>query len=223
MTGVKAPARRDRAARTRRVILDAAHAEFLDRGYHGATIAARAGVATQTVSFVFHTKAELVSAVIDDQVLGPDTPTVPQQSTWWATITAAPTATAALQAFIAGAAPLLARAAPISEVVRAAALTDEEVRAIHQHHDELQLTAYRQVIDIVTTKGTLRDDLTPDTATDILLTLCGDSLWVQLTTDRGWPTARVVDWLVTTVPAALLAPDLTPKRAVSRWSCVCWG
>ena len=210
VTGVKRSARRDRAARTRRVILDAAHAEFLDRGYHGATIAAiaaRAGVATQTVYFVFHTKAELVSAVIADQVLGPDAPTVPEQSTWWAAMAAASTATAALAAFIAGAAPLLARAAPISEVVRAAAATDEEVQAIYQHHDQLQLTAYRQVIDIVTTKGTLRDGLTPDTATDILLTLCGDSLWVQLTTDRGWPPAQLVDWLVTTVPAAILTPS----------------
>lgn len=209
MTAVKRPARRDRAARTRRAILDVAHAEFLERGYHGATIAsiaARAGVATQTVYFVFHTKAELVSAVIADQVLGPQAPTVPQQSTWWADMLAAPTATAALDAFVRGAAPLLARAAPISDVVRAAALTDDEVQAIHQQHDQLQVSAYRQVIDIVTSKGTLRDGLTPGTATDILLTLCGDSLWVQLTTDRGWPPQQVIDWLATTVPAAILAP-----------------
>ena len=64
---VKGPRRR-RAEATRQKILRAAHEEFVERGYHGATIASiarRAGVATQTVYFVFHTKTELVSAAID--------------------------------------------------------------------------------------------------------------------------------------------------------------
>ena len=65
--------RREKAARTRAAIIEAAHAEFLERGFHGATvvsIAERAGVASQTVYFVFHTKAELISAVIDAAVMG---------------------------------------------------------------------------------------------------------------------------------------------------------
>ncbi|MGB7981109.1 MAG: helix-turn-helix domain-containing protein [Candidatus Nanopelagicales bacterium] len=206
MTDVKTSTRRDRAARTRRAILDAAHAEFLERGYHGATISAiasRAGVAPQTVYFVFHTKAELVSAVIDDRVLGPDLPTVQQESPWWAAMLAAPTAATALEQFVRGAAPLLARAAPVSEVVRAAALTDDEVRAIHDHHDRMQIAGYRQVIDIVAGKGPLRPDLTPETATHVLLTLCGDSVWVQLT-DRGWTPDQITRWLAAAAPASIL-------------------
>ena len=88
---VKDLPRREQARRTRLRIIRAAHAEFIERGYHGATMAAiarRAGVATQTVYFVFHTKAELASGVIDTAVLGPD-PTVPQDSTWWAEMRAA--------------------------------------------------------------------------------------------------------------------------------------
>ena len=207
VTDVKTSTRRDRAARTRRAILDAAHTEFLEGGYHGATITAiatRAGVAPQTVYFVFHTKAELVSAVIDDRVLGPQTPTLPQDSPWWAAMLAAPTAAAALEQFVRGAAPLLARAAAVSEVVRAASLTDEEVRAIHDYHDRMQVAGYRQVIDVVTGKGALRAGLTPETATHVLLTLCGDSLWVQLTTDRGWTPAQVTHWLAAIVPTAIL-------------------
>ncbi len=208
VTDVKTPTRRDRAARTRRAILDAAHAEFLERGYHGATItaiASRAGVAPQTVYFVFHTKAALVSAVIDDRVLGPDQPTVPQESPWWAAMQEAPTPTNALEQFVRGASQLLARAAPVSEVVRAASLTDEEVRAIHDHHDRMQIAGYRQVIDIVAEKGHLRAGLTPETATHVLLTVCGDSVWVQLT-NRGWTPDQVTDWLAVTVPASILQP-----------------
>ena len=44
-----------------------------------AAIAQRAGVAVQTVYFVFHTKAELLSRVIDAAVLGPD-PNPPEET-----------------------------------------------------------------------------------------------------------------------------------------------
>ncbi|MFB9957937.1 TetR/AcrR family transcriptional regulator [Agromyces bracchium] len=208
MTSDKGSTRRDQARQTRRKILDAAHREFLERGFHGATMAAiarRAGVANQTVYFVFHTKTALISAVIDDAVLGPDDPTVPQQSEWWAAAQAAPTARAALESFIRGAAPLLERAAPVSEVLRAAALTDEEVMAVHRYHDGMQSTGYRQVVEMVAGKGPLREGVTVDTATDVLLTLCGDALWVQLRQERGWPFERLVDWIVTTAAEAMLA------------------
>lgn len=208
MTGDKSVTRRDQARQTRRRILTAAHEEFLKRGYHGATmasIARRAGVANQTVYFVFHTKSELVSAVIDDAVIGPEVPTLPERSEWWAAMQTADTARDALEYFIRDAAPLLERAAPVSEIVRGAALTDDEVMAVHRYHAELQAKGYRQVIDLVTTMGDLRDGLTAETATDVLLTLCGDALWVQLRHERDWAYDRIVDWLVTIVPRAILA------------------
>ena len=160
---VKDLSRRERSRRTRMNIIRTAHAEFVEHGYHGATMAAiarRAGVATQTVYFVFHTKAELAGGVIDTAVLGPD-PTVPQDSTWWAEMRSAHTAHQALRAFLVGTAPLLARAAAVSEAVRAAALTDPEVRAIHQHRHDMQVSGYRQVVDTLAAKGPLRDGLTP--------------------------------------------------------------
>jgi AcrR family transcriptional regulator len=204
MTGDKPLTRRDRARQTRRKILNAAHEEFLERGYHGATIASiarRAGVANQTVYFVFHTKAELISAVIDDAVLGPEEPILPERSAWWMEMQAAPTA---LESFIRGAAPLFERAAPVSEIMRAAAPTDDEVMAVHRYHADLQATGYRQVVDLLASKGGLRRGLTAETATDVLLTLCGDAVWVQLRNERGWPLERVVDWLVEIVPDAML-------------------
>ncbi len=207
MSNVKTSPRRAKAARTRRAILDAACAEFVERGYHGATItsiASRAGVAPQTIYFVFHTKVDLVSAVIDDRVLGADAPQDPQASAWWAAMAAAPTATAVLEAFVRGAAPLLDRAAPVSEVVRAAAATDDEVRAVHEEHDLQQRAGYQHVIELAATRGALGHGLTVHTATDVLLTLCGDGVWVQLTADRGWTADQVVDWLLMAVPAAIL-------------------
>lgn len=44
--------------------------------------AERAGVAVQTVFFVFHTKAELLSRVVDAAVLGPREAKPPEETDW---------------------------------------------------------------------------------------------------------------------------------------------
>ena len=206
MTVVKGSARRDQTRLTRRRILDAAKSEFVSKGYHGATITAiarRAEVAPQTVYFVFHNKPELMSAVIDDAVLGVDA-TPPEASAWWDEMHGAATAADALTAFVRGAAPLLERAAFVSVVLSAAALADEEVRAIQDKHDRMQEAGYRQVIDTVASKGPLRADLTPATATDALLLLCGDSTYVQLRHDRHWTQAQIVAFLNRVVVDSIL-------------------
>ena len=136
--------------------------------------------------------------------MGEDPPTVPQDTDWWAAMQAAATPAEAVRHFVRGVGPLLARAAGISEILRAAALTDGEVQAIHQRHDRLQIAGYREVIDLMLTKGSLRAGLSPETATDVLLTLCGDSTYVQLTTDRGWTHDQVIDWLTEATPRVLL-------------------
>ena len=46
--------------------------------------------------------------------------------------------------------------------------------------------------------------LTPETATDLLLTLCGDSTYVQLTTERGWTHEQTTAWLADAAPRLLL-------------------
>lgn len=206
MADVNTGRRRLKAEATRAKILRAAHDEFLDAGFHGATMAAiarRAGVAVQTVYFVFHTKAELISAVIDAAVLG-DEPTPPEETGWWRAMEEATDAAEALRTFVRGAAPLFTRAAPISEVLRAAALTDEEVRRTHEHHEGMRYAAFGQIVELLARKGRLLDGLDVDAATDVFFTLFGDTVFFQLTTERGWSEARVVDWYCATLPTLLL-------------------
>lgn len=207
MGQVKTASRRERARQTRLKIIRSAHKEFLEHGYHGATMAAiarRAGVATQTVYFVFHTKAELINAVIDVAVLGEDDPTDPEHTDWWVAMLTARTGAEALEHFVRGAGPLYARAAAISEILRAAALTDPDVHAIWRHHDQQQVEAFRRVIDAVITKGPLRSGLDPAAATDILLTVYGDSSYLLLTAERGWTHDQAIDWACQALPALLL-------------------
>jgi AcrR family transcriptional regulator len=213
VTDVKST-RRQRSQATRRKITHAAEAEFLDKGFHGATIASiaeRAGVAQQTVYFVFHNKAALISAVIDNAVLGEDAPTVPQRADWWAAARAEPRADAALRSIIRGAGDIFARSSGISEIMRAAALTDDEVRRTLDYHENLRYEGFREVIEMLAAKGKLKKGLDVSTATDVLMTIYGDSTYHLLTTERGWSHDQVIDWLCAALPELLLGNEVGPS------------
>ena len=209
MAAVKG-SRREKAAATRRKILRAAHAEFVEQGFHGATVAAiakRAKVAPQTVYFVFHTKPELISAVIDTAVMGEEDPIAPEQMPWFAAMLTEPDAAESLRVFIRGAGEVYQRASRISEVLRAAALTDEEVQRTYERHERLRAVGYRQVAEMLAAKGRLREGLDVDTATDILLTVYGDTTYHLLTTERGWSHDQTIGWLADSLPGLILADD----------------
>ena len=198
--------RRGKAQATRRKIIRAAHDEFTEKGFHGATIASiasRAGVAAQTVYFVFHTKAALISAVIDTAVMG-DAAVNPQETEWWKAMEATPDPVQALRTFILGAAPLFQRASAISEILRAAAQDDDEVRHTYEAHEELRRVAYGQVIETLAKKTKLSAGLTIDAATDLLMTLFSDATYQFLITNCGWHHDQLVDWLSQALPELLL-------------------
>jgi AcrR family transcriptional regulator len=199
--------RREKAAATRRRILHAAHDDFVEKGYHGATvasIAARAGVATQTVYYVFNTKAALISAAIDLLVMGEEDPLLPQDTEWWQAMVAEHDASRALRHFVRGAAVLIQRASALSEILRAASLTDDEVRRTYEYHERLRAEGFREVVELLSTKGRLRADLTVESATDVLLVVFGDTTYHLLTHDRGWSHDDVVTWFGATLPTLLL-------------------
>lgn len=199
--------RRAKAASTRARIVEAAHGEFLERGFHGSTvtsIAKRAKVASQTVYFVFHTKAELISAVIDAAVMG-ESDLPPELTDWWRAMDAEPDPVKSLQLFVRGAADAFERAAAISLVLAGAALTDEELMTRHQQHEQLRRTGFREVMVGIAGKGPLREGLDVDRATDIVLTVYGDATYHAFRSEHGWTQDQVVDWLADALPRLLLA------------------
>lgn len=206
MANVKKKRRRQPEV-TRKAITDAAHAEFMERGFHGATISAiaeRAGVAEQTVYFVFNNKPNLMSAVIDAAVLGPDEPIAPQETAWWKEMLEEPDPVLALQTFIRGAGDVFARAATISEVLRGAAVTDPELHRTHRFHEDLRRAGFGEVLDALAAKGPLRAGLTRDQVLDVFLMVYGDSSYHTLTVELGWSHEQVMDWLCTELPRLIL-------------------
>ena len=199
--------RRKKADATRKKIVRAAHREFVDNGFNGATIASiakRAGVAVQTVYFVFNNKTALISAVIDTAVLGEDKPTIPQESDWWKAAAVEPDAAEAIRIYVRGSGPIFERASIVSEIMRAASLDDPDLRAIYDHHERLRDEGFGQMIIAVKKKGRLKKGLTVRTATDLLLALYGDTMYYTMVVEHGWSHDQYIDWLCAALPGILL-------------------
>jgi len=83
-------------------------------------VAERAGVAVQTVYFVFHTKAALLQACYELAVLGEEDPRPLHMQPWRSEMQAATSGTEALRTFANGYASIAPRAAVLDDVVRGA-------------------------------------------------------------------------------------------------------
>ena len=195
--------RKAKSAATRQRILEAATAEFTANGYHGtpmATIAASAGVAVQTVYFVFHTKPELFAAALEVAVLGPES-RAPLEQRWARDATAVSgDPMAALQSFIRGSGPIFQRASALSEVAGAAAPTDPDIAEVYQSREKLRVDDYRDFVKMLA----LPAGVDADRATDILITMLSPQLYLALRDGRGWSHEEIIDWMTETIPELML-------------------
>jgi AcrR family transcriptional regulator len=206
-TSVTKPTRSERARATRLRITKAAYTLFCERGYSGTTmadVADAAGVAVQTVYFVFHTKSELLSRTVDFAVLGEDEPLPPELQPWYAQMTAEPDVTAALRHAVAGIGPILARTMPLDTAVRASGASDPDVARVRAFHERWRAEGYRTMLDVLRKKSALRDGVSPERATELLLMYVGE-VYRILVQDFGWTHDDWVDWTVATVSEQVFA------------------
>lgn len=187
----------ERTAATRRRILTAASELFVRDGYAAATmtaIAERAGVAVQTVYLVFRTKGELLTKVYTSAVLGDPVPTQPERTPGIVLATSTTDPEESIRLFVAECAEILRRTAPLEPVVRAAASTEESVRAFHARGESERIAGYRRFVASLDQRSFLRDGVGADEATDVLVSLVGPHMYRTLTADRGWTHQRYRDW-----------------------------
>ena len=210
---MSSPSRKERARATRLRIIEAAHALFVERGYTGARmqdVADRAGVAVQTVYFTFHTKAELLQACYDRAVLGPDRLPPPMQP-WHAEMLAARTGRAALHTFAAGNTTICQRVGILDDVTRSAQHEPEAV-AVRAHSEAMRREGYAEIVRHLHTRFGLRDGLSVEAATDVLLTLGATGPYRSLVVDYGWSVDDYVTWLGDLLATTLLAPRTRSRR-----------
>jgi AcrR family transcriptional regulator len=205
---VPKPTRRERALATKRRITKVAYTLFSERGYAETTmaeIAGAAGVAVQTVYFTFHTKGELLSRAVDFAVMGEDGPLPPEEQEWYARMTAEPNLVMALRHLVTGEGAINLRATPLDTVVRANAQCDPDAARVWAFHEQLRADAHRAILKILVAKSSLRDEMTPERATHLLLFYLGSDAYRPLVHDFGWTHEAWVDWTVATIADQVFA------------------
>ncbi|MFE2036615.1 TetR/AcrR family transcriptional regulator [Streptomyces scopuliridis] len=202
--------RGDKAQETRRRIIEAAGALFVEQGY-GATklqeIADRADVAVQTIYFVFRNKPSLLKELVDVAIAGDDEAVPTMDRPWFAEVTAAPTAESALAALIAGTRGTLERVAAINEMVRAAAATNPEIRELWPDRTDPRYTVISTAARSLTLKPGARPGISAAETADIIYALLSPELFLILTRDRAWSPDKWQRWAYDTLCSQLLVAD----------------
>ncbi|WP_406311395.1 TetR/AcrR family transcriptional regulator [Streptosporangium sp. NBC_01639] len=207
MSDVKRTSKRaQKAQETRRRILEAALELFVQDGY-GATnlqdVAGRAGVAVQTIYFVFGNKRTLLKELVDVTIAGDDEPMATMDRPWYTGALAAGTAQDMLRAYVAGTVSILGRVAPIGRVLDGAVASDPEVADLWPQSVDPRYVVQQRAAEALAVKPGARADVSVDEAADLLYGLLSPELYLLFVRERGWSAERWERWVGETLHAQL--------------------
>jgi len=192
--------RRERSRATHLRIVEAAHHLFTTQGYASTTmgqVAEAAGVAVQTVYFVFHTKATLLARTCEFAVMGNETPLPPEEQPWYRAMRDAPGIDGALRHLVTGVGEIMPRVIPLTLAARAS--DDPELSRLMAESEAGRAEGYRAILEILRGKAPLRDGLDPERATHLLLLYAGEDVYHVLVDTYRWPHQDWIDWTVGTL------------------------
>jgi AcrR family transcriptional regulator len=202
--------RRARSLRTSSRVLAASRDLFLEHGYARTSmeaIAAEAGVSAQTVYNQFGTKCDLLAAVLDQAIVG-DADGVAVMDRPWFVVDDGEQAADAIARFAATGTAILARVAPIYDVIRSASALPEVRRLLAGNRRRRRADQRKLVRGLVAT-GQLREDFDAEHVADVVYGLANEDVYLLLTGDCRWSRKRFTTWLAGT----LLDQLVTPSRA----------
>ncbi|MFG6191352.1 TetR/AcrR family transcriptional regulator [Nonomuraea sp. JJY05] len=198
--------RAQKAKETRRRILEAASELFVQDGY-GATnlqdVAEKAGVAVQTIYFVFGNKRALLKELVDVTIAGDDEPVATMDRPWYMAALAAGTAQDLLRAYVAGTTSVLERVAPIGRVLEAAVASDPEVAALWSYEVDPRYVVQQGAAKALVGKPGARAEVSVEEAADLLYGLLSPELYLLFVRERGWTRERWEQWVGETLRAQL--------------------
>lgn len=200
--------RTQRSRETRRKIVAAAGELFVERGY-GATnlqdVADRAGVAVQTIYFVFGNKRSLLKELVDVTIAGDDEPVATMDRPWFRNALAADTAEEHLRLHVHGTRRILDRFAPMTKVIAAATASDVEVAELWQYDEDPRYVVQSAAAKALVGKPGARPGVTARQAADLLFGLLSPALYLVFVQERGWSPKRWEDWVYATLREQLCA------------------
>ncbi|MDQ6920194.1 MAG: TetR/AcrR family transcriptional regulator [Candidatus Dormibacteraeota bacterium] len=198
--------RRAAAAATRHSILVAAREEFLERGYGAATmpaIAARAGVALDTVYASVGRKPSLFRELIETAISGQDEAVPAEQREYVRAIQAEPEAARKLEIYAGAVTEMQTRLAPLVALVRDAAAADQELASLWKEIADRRAANMRHLAADLAANGCLGVGI--EEAADVIWATNSPEFFLLMVRDRGWEPKRFQQWLATTWKKLLLA------------------
>ena len=185
--------REEQAARTRRVIIDAAREQFLTRGWTATgmrDVATAAGVALETVYAHFSSKSGLLRAVADIAVVGDDEPVALAQRDEFRALGAG-----RRSARIRAAARLLTevhlRTIGVAKLLREAAPADDEIAEMLRATRERQRADVGAGLHLIVGREPTGEEL------DVVWTLASPEVYLLLVEQAGWTPPQYEDWIAT--------------------------
>lgn len=190
--------RSEQAARTRRAVLQAARELVVAQGYAKtsvAAIAARAGVAVDTVYASAGRKPAIMTQLVETALSGTDDVVPGPEREYVARIRAADGARAKLVVYAGAVAALGERVAPVHRALAEAAVTDPDCAALRASVDARRRANMLLLAAELRGTGELRDDLSDDDVADVLWAFNSAEFHGLLVGGRGWTADRFAGWL----------------------------
>lgn len=208
----KPASRRDKAAATRARILAAAEELFARHGYTPTTmqaIADRAGVAVQTVYFVFHTKGDLLRQLVLSMGGRDDEPVETMDRDWVHEAMAAPDGRRSVGLLVEHGNDIYARLVPVWAAFQQGASVEPEVADVWTGIVEQRRAGLRRIVESLAVRGLLRHGLAVDRAADIVFGLVRPEVLATFLDECGWSIEEYKAWSYSLLCDQLLGPGPT--------------
>jgi AcrR family transcriptional regulator len=186
------------------VVIDAAYRLFMAHGYDAVTmqaIADTAGVAVQTVYYLFGSKAALLSEVEANAVLGDRPARSFRDAPWAAELAGIDDPHLLIRRFVAADTQIKSRLAAFTVAVGPALPRDPDSDARRRSGRE---EFFRFLVDRLGVLGALRPGLSERRAYDIVSVINSLHNYVELTSRHGWTAPEWEEWVAQTLTDQLL-------------------
>ena len=207
--------RAEQARTTRRAIVAAAAELFVRDGYGATTvdaIARAAGVSRKTVFTSVGGKVEALKLARDWAIVGDDEPIPMLERPAIKAAYAEKDARKVIAAYVQNYLESAGRVAPIHHVIESAAGLDDDVQALSVEGWEQRRFGMGKFAEQLDNLDALRDDLTVDTAGDIMWHYNDPETYYKFVIKRGWPVDQFADWLRRTLTDQLIRKGYRPAK-----------
>ena len=201
------PAREEAARQTRRRMVMAAHALFVERGYAGTTVdavAERAGVSRRTVFSSVGSKVELLKTAWDWGVVGDDEPVAVADRPEIARMREVRDPETLVELWVDQVLRVGGRVGQLAAVLARAVDVDPEAAALQERIDVERRAGAAMFVGGLAAIGGLRADVSEQEGADMAWVLMNPLFVRRLREDRGWSDDQVRTWLRRLAKASLL-------------------